>query len=74
FMERATILELDQKIGAIFDTYTGGSKGVAASKLEAMVKEEIPCIKIVVQSLSARVEDRRGPLSEGEIERALAFG
>ena len=74
FMGRATILELDQKIGAIFDTYTGGNKGVAASKLEAMVKEEIPCIKIVVQSLPARVEDRRGPLSEGEIERARAFG
>ncbi|MGQ4871666.1 MAG: flavodoxin family protein [Candidatus Thorarchaeota archaeon] len=74
FIERATIVELEQKIGAVFDTYTGGNKGIAASKLEAIVKEEIPCIKIAVQSLSAKVEDRRGPLSEGEIERARAFG
>ena len=27
FMGRATILELDQTIGAVFDTYTGGNKG-----------------------------------------------
>jgi flavodoxin len=74
FIERASIVDLDTKMGAAFDTYTGGNKGIAVKKLEQVIRQKLPCITFVIDSFSAQVEDRKGPLAEGEIDRAIEFG
>ncbi|MHA2021562.1 MAG: flavodoxin family protein [Candidatus Thorarchaeota archaeon] len=74
FIERASIVDLDSKVGAAFDTYTGGNKGIAVKKLEQVIRRKMSCITFVIDSFSAQVEDRKGPLAEGEINRAIEFG
>ena len=74
FIERASIVDLDTKMGAAFDTYTGGNKGIAVKKLEQVIRQKLPCITFVIDSFSAQVEGRKGPLAEGEIDRAIEFG
>ncbi|MFX1262112.1 MAG: flavodoxin family protein [Promethearchaeota archaeon] len=74
FIERASIVDLDTKMGAAFDTYTGGNKGIAVKKLEQVIRQKLSCITFVIDSFSAQVEDRKGPLVEGEIDRAIEYG
>ncbi|MGD9381665.1 MAG: flavodoxin domain-containing protein, partial [Candidatus Thorarchaeota archaeon] len=74
FIERAGIVDLEAKVGAAFDTYTGGNKGIAVKKLEQVIRQKMSCITFVIDSFSAQVEDRKGPLSEGELSRAIEFG
>ncbi|MHA1949440.1 MAG: flavodoxin family protein [Candidatus Thorarchaeota archaeon] len=73
FITRAMIVHLKEKIGAVFDTYTGGNKDVAVAKLEKKVQDQIPGITLVGR-FSAKVAGRKGPLVDGEEARALAFG
>ncbi|MFQ5833829.1 MAG: flavodoxin family protein [Candidatus Thorarchaeota archaeon] len=74
FLERAAIVELKGKIGAAFDTYTGGNKGIAVGKLESIVREKMPGVTLAIDGFSALVEDRKGPLAAGEISQAKEFG
>ena len=74
FLERASIVHVKGKIGGIFDTYTGGNKGVALKKLGAIVKEKFPGIELIGEGLSAKVEGRKGPLEETEISEAKIYG
>lgn len=74
FIERAAIVELGGKKGALFDTYTGGNEGVAVKKLESIVREKMPGIDIILEGFSAEVKDRKGPLVADEISRAREFG
>lgn len=74
FIERASIVHPECKIGAAFDTYTGGNKNVALSKLEKIIENKLPGIEFVMSGLSCKVEGRKGPLAEGEKERAFEFG
>ncbi|MFW9792902.1 MAG: flavodoxin family protein [Candidatus Thorarchaeota archaeon] len=73
FIDRAAIVHLKAKIGAAFDTYTGGNKDVAVSKLEAKIQEKIPGISLEGR-LSAKVTGRKGPLADDEEVRAHDFG
>jgi flavodoxin len=73
FIDRASIVHLEGKIGAAFDTYTGGNKGIAVTKLEAKIREKLPGIKLV-GNLSAKVTGRKGPLVEDEETKAVDFG
>ena len=74
FIDRAHIVPLEGKIGAAFDTYTGGNKGIAVGKLEAIIRERLVGIELVVDGLSAKVDGRKGPLSDGEIGLAQELG
>jgi flavorubredoxin len=74
FIERASIVDLEEKMGAAFDTYTGGNRGIALGKLEEAIAQKMPCVKFVTEGFSAKVEDRKGPLTEGELQRANEFG
>lgn len=74
YIDRAAIVGIKGKIGAAFDTYTGGNKGIAVSKLENLLKEKLPGIELVMEGLSALVEDRKGPLAEEEFVKAHEFG
>ena len=73
FIDRASIVHLNGKIGAVFDTYTGGNKDVAAKKLETKVREKLPDIDLI-DCLSFKVTGRKGPLVDDEEEKALQFG
>ena len=73
FIDRASIVHLKAKMGAAFDTYTGGNKDVAVAKLEAKIREKIPGIELV-DSLSAKVNGRKGPLADDEESKALDLG
>ena len=73
FIDRASIVHLSGKIGAAFDTYTGGNKNVAVVKLEAKIREKLPGIELL-SNLSAKVTGRKGPLAEDEEKKALEFG
>ena len=73
FIDRAAIVHLKAKTGAAFDTYTGGNKDVAVTKLEAKIGEKIPGIELLGR-LSAKVTGRKGPLDEEEEARAVEFG
>ncbi|MHA1637534.1 MAG: flavodoxin family protein [Candidatus Thorarchaeota archaeon] len=74
FIDRAHIVPLEGKIGAAFDTYTGGNKGTAVGILEKIIRERLTGINLVVDGLSCKVDGRKGPLSDGEIELAQEFG
>ncbi len=74
FIERASIVHPKCKIGAAFDTYTGGNRGVALNKLEKIIEDKLPGIECVMSGLSCKVEGRKGPLADGERERAFEFG
>ncbi|TFG94573.1 flavodoxin family protein [Candidatus Thorarchaeota archaeon] len=73
FIDRASIVHVKGKIGAVFDTYTGGNKDVAAKKLETKVREKFPGIELI-DCLSFKVTGRKGPLADDEEEKALQFG
>ena len=73
FIDRASIVHLKGKIGAAFDTYTGGNKDVAVAKLETKIREKLPGIELI-DNLSAKVTGRKGPLVDDEESRALDFG
>ena len=74
FIDRAAIIDLNGKIGAAFDTYTGGNSGIAVTKLEAIIREKLSGMELTIDGFSALVEDRRGPLANEEIPRATEFG
>lgn len=74
FLDRVAIVGLKGKTGAAFDTYTGGNKGVALKKLEAVIQDKVPGLSLVVEGFSALVDDRKGPLAKNETARALDFG
>ncbi len=74
FLDRASIVHVKEKIGGIFDTYTGGNKGVALTKLRTIVNEKFPGIEFLGDGFSAKVEGRKGPLAENEVEAAWDFG
>ena len=73
FIDRASIVHLKAKIGAAFDTYTGGNKDVAVTKLEAKIKDKLPGIELVGR-LSSKVTGRKGPLADEEETKARGFG
>ncbi len=73
FIDRAAIVHLKAKIGAAFDTYTGGNKDVAVAKLETKIQEKLPGVSLEGR-LSAKVTGRKGPLADDEESRALDFG
>ncbi len=73
FIDRASIVHLSGKIGAAFDTYTGGNKDVAVAKLETKIREKLPGIELISR-LSSKATGRKGPLADDEESRALDFG
>lgn len=74
FIERAAIVNLEGKVGAAFDTYTGGNKGIALFKLESFIRKHLRGFELKVDGLSIEVADRKGPLVENAISDAQEYG
>ncbi len=73
FIDRAAIVALDGRRFTTFDTYTGGNKGIAQSKLEAYVRKTLPGLELLCEGFSAKVKTQKGPLDEEEPKRAREF-
>ena len=65
--------DLSGKLVAFFDTYMGADVGKAVRKMEAEISSRSPKTRVLTPSLSLRVEGMKGPLAEGELEKAAEF-
>lgn len=74
FIERVAIVNLEGKVGAAFDTYTGGNKGIALSKLEQFIRKHLNGFELKIEGLSIEVADRKGPLIESGMSDAREYG
>lgn len=69
WMRKELVLD---RIGIAFETRLEGSEGGAADMIESVMKE---CgVKIIHESESFVVEDKTGPLVQGEETRAVSLG
>lgn len=58
---------------AVFDTYMFNDYEKAAKRIEQQIKQKAPGLKMAGR-LSIRVKGMKGPIAEGEIEKASEFG
>jgi flavorubredoxin len=60
------------RIGIAFETRLEGSEGGAASMIESVMRE---CgVRVIHEAESFVVEDKTGPLAQGEESRAISLG
>ena len=74
FIDQLSKLELKPKGVAVFDTYMGKDFEKAAKKMENRLREKIPALKLMTPGLSIRVDDMKGPITEGDLPKAIEFG
>lgn len=66
--------DLSGKTIGFFDTYMGGDLRKATAKMEAGLRKRSPDANIMSPGGSFRVDRMKGPLAEGEKEKAREFG
>jgi len=59
---------------AVFDTYLGKEFEKAVKKMESRIREKVLGLKMAAPGLSIRVEEMKGPISEGELPKCREFG
>ena len=76
FVDNLAGLELKVKYVAVFGTYAGRIRTLdrAVKKMEKIVEKKLPNVKLILPSLSARVNGVTGPVVEGELPKCVAFG
>lgn len=73
FIRSLSAFNLEGKRVAFFDTYIGGDFGKAVAKMHNELKARNPDAVIFAPGLSLRVEGMKGPLAEGELDKAAEF-
>ena len=73
FMKVMSKNDLSGKSMAFFDTYIGKDVGKAVRKMESDMASRNSQVRIVSPGLSLRVKSMKGPLDEGEIDKAAEF-
>jgi len=74
FIDKLGKLKLKPKDAAVFDTYMGKDFEKAAKKMENRIREKAPALKLMTSGLSIRVDDMKGPITEGELPKCIDFG
>ncbi len=76
FVDTLTQKSLTVKNVAIFGTYSGRARDPdrAVRKMEKIIEEKFPNIKLFSPSLSVRVYGVTGPLVEGELQKCKEYG
>lgn len=74
FIDNLEKLNLEGKLGAVFDTYLGGDFEKAVRKMEKQISEKVPGLKPVAPGLSIRVKGMKGSIDEGELSKCKEFG
>jgi len=74
FIDKLGKIELEGKLGAVFDTYMGGDFNKAVQKMEKRINEKVPGLKLITPGLSIKVKGIKGPIVEGELPKCKEFG
>jgi len=74
FIDKLGKLELKAKGAAVFDTYLGKDFEKAVKKMEKRIREKVPDLKLMTSGLSIRVDEMKGPITEGELPRCIDYG
>ena len=76
FVDKLAGLELKANCVAIFGTYAGRIRTLdrAVNKMEEILKEKLPNVKLISSSLSIRVNGVTGPIVDGELPKCVDFG
>lgn len=76
FIEYLAPADLKATKVAVFGTYSGRVRPVdrAVKKMEGIVKEKLPNLKLVLSGLSVRVNGVRGPVIADELPKCVEFG
>jgi len=74
FIDKLGKLDLKAKWVAVFDTYLGEDFEKAVKKMEKRIGEKVPGLKLITSGLSIRVDDMKGPVTDGEFPKCRDFG
>ncbi len=74
FIDKLGKLNLEGKLGAVFDTYIKEDFEKAVQKMEKRINEKVPGLKLVAPGLSIKVQGMKGPILEGELPKCKEFG
>ena len=74
FIDKLGKLNLEEKRGAVFDTYMARDFEKAVKKMEKQIAEKAPGLKLVAPGLSVRVTGMKGPVAGGELPKCKEFG
>ncbi|MGZ4862724.1 MAG: flavodoxin family protein [Halobacteriota archaeon] len=64
----------ESKQFAVFDTYLGGDFEKGIKKMERIIGENAPAMKMAAPGLSIKVEGMKGPVAGGELSKCEEFG
>lgn len=76
FVDDFPEFDLKAKWVAVFDTYFQRQRYFekAMEKLEYHIKKKLPDVKVITHGLSIKVNGVNGPIADGELPKAKAFG
>jgi flavodoxin len=74
FIDKLGKLDLKAKWVAVFDTYLGEDFEKSVKKMEKRISEKVPRLKLITSGLSIRVDDMKGPVTDGEFPKCRDFG
>jgi flavodoxin len=74
FIDKLGKLDLKAKWVAVFDTYLGEDFEKSVKKMEKRISEKVPKLKPITSGLSIRVDDMKGPVTDGEFPKCKDFG
>ena len=74
FIDKLGKIRLEDKMGAVFDTYIERDFNKAVQKMEERINEKVPGLKLIIPGLSIKVEGMKGPIAEGELPKCKEFG
>jgi flavodoxin len=74
FIDKLGKLDLKANWVAVFETYLGDDFEKSVKKMEQRLSAKVPRLKLITPGLSIRVDDMKGPVTEGELRKCVEFG
>jgi menaquinone-dependent protoporphyrinogen IX oxidase len=74
FIEKVAKETNEKKLVAVFDTYVKEDYLKAVKSMEETINKNDKNFKIIEKGLSIKVDDMKGPITEGELPKCKAFG
>ena len=74
FIDKLSKSKIENKKGAVFDTYMGKDFEKAVKKMEKQIGAKVPGLTLVAPGLSIRVDGMKGPVTDGELPKCEEFG
>ena len=74
FIDKLSKSKIENKKGAVFDTYMASDFEKAVKKMEKQIGAKVPGLTLVAPGLSIRVDGTKGPVTDGELPKCEEFG